>query len=318
MDPGPRIIFFGTPEFAVWSLKAIRESGYPVAGVVTAPDKPAGRGMKLRSSPVKIYALEYNLPVLQPENLSDPSFLKALSELKPDLQVVVAFRMMPKAVWAMPQMGTFNLHASLLPQYRGAAPINWAIINGEKETGLTTFFLKEKADTGDIIFREKVIIGKDETAGELHNRMKIDGAALVVRTIESIIRGRVNACSQEDLAGTGSKLLTAPRIFTGNCRIDWDQPSEKIYNLIRGLSPVPAAFTMLKMNDNTIHHLKILRAGYEKPGSSRPPGSLVTDNQSYLKISARNGDICIYELQLPGRKTMKTEDFLRGFGSRIT
>ena len=217
----------------------------------------------------------------------------------------------------MPQLGTFNLHASLLPQYRGAAPINWAIINGEKETGLTTFFLQEKVDTGDIIFQEQVTIGKDETAGELHDRMKICGARLVVRTVEIIIHGRVGTFSQENLMKTGSPLPTAPKLFSENCRIDWNQTSEKIYNLIRGLSPVPAAFTMLKMHDNTFHLTKILKAGYEKPGSARPPGSLITDNRSYLKISASDGDICIYELQLSGRKTMKTGDFLRGFGNSI-
>ena len=317
MDDRPRIVFFGTPEFAVRSLKAIRESGYLIAGVVTAPDKPAGRGMKLRSSPVRMYAGENNLPVLQPERLSDPFFIGRLSELGPTIQVIVAFRMMPRAVWAMPRLGSFNLHASLLPQYRGAAPINWAIINGEEETGLTTFFLKEKVDTGDIILREKISIGRNETAGELHDRMKVQGAGLVVRTIESIVEGKARASSQEYLVTPGLQLKPAPRIFTENCRIDWEQPSEKIFNLIRGLSPMPAAFTMLKMSDNTFHHLKILKAGYEKPGSALPPGSLVTDKRSCLKISAGDGDISIYELQLSGKKSMKTADFLRGFGSRL-
>ena len=317
MNPIPRIVFFGTPEFAVWSLKALRESGYLVEGVVTAPDKPAGRGMRLKSSPIKVYAVENSLPVFQPERLSDPLFLKTLSEMKPDIQVVVAFRMLPKAVWAMPHLGTFNLHASLLPQYRGAAPINWAIINGEKETGLTTFFLQEKVDTGDIIFQEHITIGMNETAGELHDRMKICGAQLVVKTVECIIRGRVHTYSQESLTKTGLPLQSAPRLFSEDCQIDWNQTSENIYNLIRGLSPLPAAFTLLKMHDNTFHLTKILKAVYEKPGSAKPPGSLTTDNQSYLKISAADGDICIYELQLSGRKAMKTGDFLRGFGSRI-
>jgi methionyl-tRNA formyltransferase len=273
--------------------------------------------MKLRLPPVRIYADEYKLPVLQPENLSDPSFLERLSAHGPELQVVVAFRMLPRIVWNMPRLGTFNLHASLLPQYRGAAPINWAIINGEKETGLTTFFLKEKVDTGDILLREPVSIGRDETAGELHDRMKILGAGLVVNTVESIIRGEVQARSQDRLINSATLLKPAPKIFSEDCRIDWGQPSEKIFNLIRGLSPVPAAFTMIRMNDDSTHHLKILKAGYEKPGSALSPGSLITDKQSCLKISAGDGDICIYELQLSGKKAMRTADFLKGFGSRL-
>lgn len=317
MEASPRIIFFGTPDFAVSSLKAIREAGYNIAGVITAPDRPAGRGMKLRLSPVRIYADEYKLPVLQPENLSDPAFLESLLGLGPELQIVVAFRMLPRMVWAMPRLGAFNLHASLLPQYRGAAPINWAIINGEKETGLTTFFLKEKVDTGDIILREPVSIGRDETAGELHDRMKMLGAGLVVSTIESIIHGKAQARSQDHLFDPVIPLRPAPKIYTEDCRIDWYQPSEKIFNLIRGLSPVPAAFTMIRMNDGSAHHLKILKAGYEKPGSALSPGTLVTDKQCCLKISTADGDICIYELQLSGKKAMRTADFLRGFGNRL-
>jgi methionyl-tRNA formyltransferase len=313
----PGIVFFGTPEFAVESLKALRESGYRIDGVVTAPDKPAGRGMMLKFSAVKEYSLSHDLPLFQPERLSDPAFLDTLAKINPDIQVVVAFRMMPRAVWALPRLGTFNLHASLLPQYRGAAPINWAVINGEKETGLTTFFLREKVDTGDIILRESIPVGDNETAGELHDRMKILGAGLVLRTVECLERGSVQTCSQVDFLKPEESLKPAPKIFPETCRIDWNKPSQEIYNLIRGLSPHPSAFTILRINDNSIHNMKILRAGIETPRSSVPPGSIITDRHSYLKIPATDGDICIYELQLSGRKAMKTVDFLNGFGRSI-
>ncbi len=315
--PASRIVFYGTPEIALESLKALFEGGYQVAGVVTAPDKPAGRGMKLRASPVRLYAAEHGLTVLQPEKMSDPFFIEQLKALKPDLQVVVAFRMMPRAVWEMPPMGTFNLHASLLPQYRGAAPINWAVINGETETGLTTFFLRDKVDTGDIIFRESMSIGPEETAGELHDRMKVKGAQLVVRTVQSIFAGNVTTFDQSRFPVPGSQLKPAPKIYTETCRIDWTQPSEVIFNLIRGLCPVPGAHTGIKLKDGTKASVKIFRAGLEKQGPSAAVGDVVSDGRSFLRISASDGDLSIFELQLAGRKPMRTEEFLRGFGKNI-
>ena len=313
----PRIVFYGTPEIARESLKALVEGGYQVAAVVTAPDKPAGRGMKLRASSVKQYALDQRLTVLQPERMKDPEFLERLSDLKPDIQVVVAFRMIPRQVWALPRLGTFNLHASLLPQYRGAAPINWAVINGESETGLTTFFLQDKIDTGEIIFREKLPVGPEETAGQLHDRMKVLGAALVLKTIDSIIAGDIRPVDQQGLIDPAVPLKPAPRIFTDTCRIDWTQPSAVIYNKIRGLSPAPAAFTEITLRDGTTAIMKIFRAGVENKVTSATPGSVLSDGHSFLKIAASDGEINIYELQLAGRKPMKTEDFLRGFGRNM-
>jgi len=317
MRPAPKIVFYGTPEIASESLKALVDCGYHIVGVVTAPDKPAGRGMKLRASAVRQYALEQGLEVLQPERMSDPGFLARLQALEPDIQVVVAFRMLPKTVWSLPARGTFNLHASLLPQYRGAAPINWAVINGEKETGLTTFFLRDKVDTGDIIFRESMNIGPDETAGELHDRMKVKGAQLVVRTVEAIVSGNVETFEQSGFMDHGSQLNPAPKIFTETCRIDWTMPSAAIYNFIRGLSPVPGAFTEIRMKDGKLSKLKIFQAALGKHGPSGSPGILTTDGHSFLGISASDGDILINELQLEGRKPMKTGEFLRGAGRNI-
>jgi methionyl-tRNA formyltransferase len=316
--PESRIVFYGTPEFAVESLKAIVDCGHHVAAVVTAPDKPAGRGMKLRASPVKRYALEQGLAILQPERLSDPVFLDRLKQIDPDIQVVVAFRMMPRAIWALPSKGTFNLHASLLPQYRGAAPINWAVINGETETGLTTFFLRDKVDTGDIIFRESMRIGTDETAGGLHDRMKVKGAELVLKTLEAILAGDIDAYEQSGFTAPGSLLKPAPKLYTGTCRINWNLPSEKIYNLIRGLNPVPGAFTELKMKDGSSASMKIFRAAMENQDvAPEAPGMVVTNGRTCLKISSSDGYLNIYELQLAGRKPMKIDEFLRGFGKNI-
>ncbi len=317
MHPAPKIVFFGTPEIALESLKALFEGGYHLVGVVTAPDKPAGRGMKLRASAVKQYAVDHGLEVLQPERMSDSAFLARLKALDPEIQVVVAFRMLPKEVWAMPSKGTFNLHASLLPQYRGAAPINRAIMNGETETGLTTFFLREKVDTGDIIFRESMSIGPEETAGELHDRMKVKGAQLVTKTVDAIISGNVETSDQSQFTDHGSRLNPAPKIFTETCRIDWTMPSAVIYNIIRGLSPLPAAFTEIRMKDGSLAKLKIFSAALRKQGPSASPGMLTTDGHSFLCISASDGDIVINELQLEGRKPMLTEEFLRGAGRNI-
>ncbi len=241
----PQIVFMGTPDFAVESLKALIEQDYNVVGVVTVPDKPAGRGYKLQPSPVKRYALKQGLPLLQPEKLRDPRFLEELKGWKADLQVVVAFRMLPEVVWGMPPMGTFNLHASLLPRYRGAAPINWAIINGESETGVTTFSLSHEIDTGHIIFQEKTAIGETDTAGSLHDRLMTMGARLVLKTVNAITEGTAPSIPQSELVTSEAILTPAPKIFTGDCRIDWNQGVKKIYNLIRGLSPYPAAWTIL-------------------------------------------------------------------------
>lgn len=301
-----RIVFMGTPEFAVASLDALLESGSEIAGVVTAPDKPAGRGQKVSESAVKQYAVAHGLKVLQPEKLKNEQFLEELKSLNADLQVVVAFRMLPEVVWAMPRLGTINLHASLLPQYRGAAPINWVLINGEKETGVTTFFLKHDIDTGDILFTEKVTLTGRETAGELHDRLMYKGAGLLVKTVKGIESGRYTELPQVQLA-EGVKLKHAPKIFKDDCKIDWDQPSEKIYNFIRGLSPYPTAFT-------TLHDkiLKIFRAEYEVIETGKQPGEFLSDNKTYLKFAATDGFVSLTDIQLEGKKRMGVGEFLRG------
>ena len=302
--PLPRIVFMGTPEFAVASLDAILTAGYTVVAVITAPDKPAGRGMQLTESAVKKYAREKGLLILQPEKLKAPDFLAALRALAADLQIVVAFRMLPEVVWNMPPMGTVNLHGSLLPQYRGAAPINWAVINGEKETGVTTFKLQQDIDTGNILLQDRFPIGETETAGDVHDRMKEIGARLLVRTIAGLAAGSLTAIPQENSAD----LKHAPKIFTETCLIDWNQPMEKIYNLIRGLSPFPAAFTYL---DGKL--LKIYQSEKEATPSASKPGQVTTDQKTWLRFSTTDGYIRVTELQLEGKKKMKVEDFLRGY-----
>lgn len=311
------IVFYGTPVFALESLKAVASEGYHIAAVVTAPDKPAGRGMKMTASPVKQFALERGLRLLQPEKLSSDDFISALRSIHPAVQVVVAFRMMPRSVWSLPEMGTFNLHASLLPQYRGAAPINWAVINGEKETGLTTFFLSDRIDTGDILYREKLEIGDEETAGELHDRMMVQGARLVIRTLEGIFNGSAKAVAQENLSGPAQILKPAPKIFRETCRISWNMPAARIFNLIRGLSPVPAAFTGIRLKDGSTDTLKILKASVISSPVAEIPGTLVSDGRNYLRFAASDGYIDILELQLAGRKAVKTCEFLRGSGRNI-
>jgi methionyl-tRNA formyltransferase len=316
----------GTPEFAVASLDALVQAGCNIVAVITAPDKPAGRGMKLTESAVKKYAVEKQLPVLQPVKLKDPEFLAELKNLQADLQVVVAFRMLPEVVWNMPPMGTINLHGSLLPQYRGAAPINWAVINGEKETGVTTFKLQHEIDTGNILLQDSFPIGEDETAGEVHDKMKEIGARLLVKTVEGLAKGTLIekpqvASDQLPVTGdlkpetgdrepaTGNSLLKhAPKIFTETCKIDWTHSVIAIYNLIRGLSPYPAAFTYL--NDKM---LKIYKAKKELHNAPKSPGSFETDNKTYLKFAASDGYIYVTELQLEGKKRMTIEEFLRGY-----
>ncbi len=301
-----RIIFMGTPEFAVASLDALVQAECKVVAVVTAPDKPAGRGMKLQSSAVKIYALEKGIPVLQPEKLRNPSFLETLRSYNADLQVVVAFRMLPELVWNMPPMGTINVHGSLLPQYRGAAPINWAIINGDTETGITTFRLKHEIDTGDILLREKLPIGPEETAGELHDRMKELGASVLLKTIKALAEEQVQALPQTEFRNEA--IRHAPKIFTDTCRINWNGSIVHIHNLVRGLSPFPGAFTVFQ--DKT---LKIYRAGKEPVVHDDAPGSFLTDHKTYLKFAAADGYLHVKEIQLEGKKKMKVEDFLRGY-----
>jgi methionyl-tRNA formyltransferase len=300
-----RIVFMGTPEFAVASLDALVKAGCKIVGVVTAPDKPAGRGMKLTESPVKKYALEQGLKILQPEKLKAPSFLSELESLQADLQVVVAFRMLPEAVWNMPPMGTINLHGSLLPQYRGAAPINWAIINGEKETGVTTFKLKHEIDTGDILLQEKILIGEDETAGEIHDRMKDIGASLLVKTVMGLAEGKLEEVPQSSFE---EEIKHAPKIFTETCKINWHKTVEEIHNLIRGLSPFPGALAML--NDKI---LKIYRSSKEITAPQHEIGEVITDGKTYIKFCCSNGYIHIQDLQLEGKKRMTVEDFLRGY-----
>lgn len=296
----------GTPEFAVASLDALVQHGAQIVGVVTAPDKPAGRGMKLTESAVKKYAVEQGLHVLQPEKLKEPAFLAALKALNADLQLVVAFRMLPEVVWDMPPLGTVNLHGSLLPQYRGAAPINWAVINGEKETGVTTFQLQHAIDTGNILLQERFPIGEDETAGEVHDRMKEIGAQLLVKTVQGLAEGTLKPIPQADV--TSETLRHAPKIFTETCRINWADPVDHIHNLVRGLSPYPAAFTTLQEKT-----LKIFRSKKEYDTPSVTVGEYVTDHKSMLKFAAADGYIHVLELQLEGKKKMLVEDFLRGF-----
>jgi methionyl-tRNA formyltransferase len=310
----PRIIFYGTPGFAAASLERLVDAGYPVIAVVTAPDRPAGRGLKARESAVKITAVKHGIPVLQPVNMKDPAFAALLEGLKPDLQVVIAFRMMPRQVWSLPPLGTFNLHASLLPQYRGAAPINWAVINGETETGVTTFFLNDEIDTGKIILSEKVSIGPSDSAGDLHDRLMETGSGLVIRTVESIISGNVRETPQENLAGAIGTLKPAPKIFKEDCRIDWDRDVSTVYNFIRGMSPSPGAWSLLQMPDGSRQSYKVLASTMEAGHTGLAPGVIVTDGKTTLKVAARGGFICPVTIQLAGRKVMHTVDFLRGFG----
>ncbi len=293
----------GTPDFAVASLKALSDNGFNIVGVVTAADKPAGRGQKINESAVKKYAVEHGLRVLQPVKLKDPAFLNDLRSLDADLQVIVAFRMLPEVVWNMPSKGTINLHASLLPQYRGAAPINWAIINGEKESGVSTFFLKQEIDTGDLLFAEPVEIGESDTAGDLHDKLMATGAQLLVRTVKAIEQGKYNELPQP----ASAHLKNAPKIFKEDCLVNWDQPVEKVYNFIRGLSPYPTAFTHLNKKS-----LKIFGAIPEQSNSGSKPGTFITDNKTYLKFVCTDGLISVTDLQLEGKKRMKIDEFLRG------
>jgi methionyl-tRNA formyltransferase len=309
-----RIVFMGTPDFAVESLKALVENGYQVVGVITVPDKPAGRGRQLTESAVKQYAAASGLQVLQPEKLKNPEFIAELESLKADLQIVVAFRMLPEVVWNMPRLGTFNLHASLLPQYRGAAPLNWAIINGETETGVTTFLLSHEIDTGQIIFQEKITIAENDTVGDLHDSLMKIGAKLVLKTVDALAEETVQAIDQAQLIDNQEKIKQAPKIFKDDCRIDWTRDTESVRNLIRGLSPYPAAWTeLLHSTKEEILNAKIFSVIRDDSSLPAAPGTLQTDGKKFLKIACTDGWLSVTEIQLSGKKRMKTDELLRGF-----
>ncbi len=305
-----RIVFMGTPEFAVPSLRALVRSGYNVVGVVTTPDKPAGRGQKLHESDVKIAARELGLPILQPEKLRDPAFVSAMEELRPDLGIVIAFRMLPEVVWAMPRLGTFNLHASLLPQYRGAAPINWAIINGESKTGVTTFLLNHEIDKGAILGQVEMPIQPEDNVGTLYDRLMTVGADLVVQTVERIAAGEITPVVQSD---EDTSLRPAPKIFKNDCLIDWTQSGKRIIDFIRGLSPYPAAWTRLLREEQEANSAKIFEARFEAGGPEAPCGTIDTDNRKYLRIRCADGWIDVLSLQLSGKKRMAAQELLLGF-----
>lgn len=310
-----RIVYMGTPDFAVESLKALVEGGYNVVGVVTMPDKPIGRhGSVLQASPVKQYAVEKGLKVLQPVKLKDEAFVEELRSLNADLQIVVAFRMLPEVVWNMPRLGTFNLHASLLPQYRGAAPINWAVINGDTETGITTFFLQHEIDTGRVIQQVKVPISDTDNVGDVHDRLMMLGGQLVVETVDNIINGTVTSVEQDDMLAEGEDLRPAPKIFHDTCRIDWKGMNMKqIYDFIRGLSPYPAAWTEL-VNGDKVLSVKIFEAEKLPADSSQySRGMILTDGKSEVKVAVDGGFLRVKTLQIAGKKKMQTEEFLRGY-----
>ena len=301
-----RIVFMGTPEFAVGILDTIYKNNYEIVGVITAADKPAGRGQKIKYSAVKEYALEKNLRLLQPTNLKDETFLEELRSLNANLQVVVAFRMLPEVVWRMPKFGTFNLHASLLPEYRGAAPINWAIINGETKTGVTTFFIDDKIDTGAMILNDEIAIGENETAGELHDRLMVLGSETVIKTLALIEKGNVSATLQSE----NPEIKTAYKLNRENCKIDWNKSGRKIHNLIRGLSPYPAAWCFIKDNDQE-WNVKIYETRFETENHNYIPGT-VTTSKKEIKVATIDGFVSILSLQFPGKKRMTTQELLNG------
>jgi methionyl-tRNA formyltransferase len=307
MDNKPRIVFMGTPAFAVASLSALLQAKMNVVGVVTAPDKPAGRGMQLQQSAVKQFALAHNIPILQPEKLKSPEFFEALKQWEPDLQVVVAFRMLPEQIWSFPPMGTLNVHGSLLPQYRGAAPINWAIINGEKETGVTTFQLQHAIDTGAILLQDRIPIAPNNTAGEIHDTMMEVGAQLLVKTLHGLFDNSIKAVPQEQVMGNIA-LQHAPKIFTKDCEIDWEKPCISIHNLIRGLAPFPGAITKI---DGKIVKLFLTQLIEGTP--TEVAGSFVTDGKTYAKIACKDGYIGLSDIQWEVKKRMPIIDFLRGY-----
>lgn len=312
-----RIIYMGTPDFAVAPLEALVNAGCNVVGVVTVPDKPAGRGQKLQSSPVKIYSQEKGLKIMQPEKLKNPEFINEMALLKPDIAVVVAFRMLPESVWSIPKLGTFNLHASLLPQYRGAAPINWAIINGEKKSGVTTFLIDHEIDTGKVIFSSEVEITENETAGELHDKLMVIGAELVLKTVKALAEKTVNPIPQDSLGRANPVIKPAPKIFRETCRIDWSKSVQEVHNLIRGLSPYPAAWTEISFDDGNTVQAKILISRLIEKRHQLESGTIVIESKGIMNVACSNGFISIIEIQPAGKKTMKTGDMLNGLRNMI-
>ncbi|MEI6189189.1 MAG: methionyl-tRNA formyltransferase [Chitinophagia bacterium] len=304
MDKKPRIVFMGTPAFAVASLSALLEAKMNVVGVVTAPDKPAGRGMQLQQSAVKQFAVANDLPILQPDKLKSPSFFEALSQWKPDIQVVVAFRMLPETIWSLPAMGTLNVHGSLLPQYRGAAPINWALINGEKETGVTTFQLQHAIDTGAILLQQRIPISPNMNAGELHDTMMIVGAQLLIKTLEGLFSNSLKSIPQQESIA----IQHAPKIFTKDCEINWEAPVEKVHNLVRGLAPFPGAITKIEGK-----LVKLFNTHINKEQPKETPGSFITDGKTYAQIACIDGYLILEDIQWEGKKRMPIIDFLRGY-----
>jgi methionyl-tRNA formyltransferase len=311
MDKKPRIVFMGTPAFAVASLSALMDAKMNVVGVVTAPDKPGGRGMQLQQSAVKQFARAHNLPILQPEKLKSPEFFEALSAWKPDLQVVVAFRMLPEKIWSLPPMGTLNVHGSLLPQYRGAAPINWAIMNGETETGVTTFQLQHAIDTGDILLQDRIAITENMTAGELHDTMMMVGAHLLVKTLNGLLEGSLQSVPQNEVIANeinGTVIKHAPKIFTKDCEVNWELSVQQIHNHIRGLAPFPGAITKV---DGKI--VKLYSTSISKETPKEPLGSFITDGKTYAKFACKDGYLALNDIQWEGKKRMPVVDFLRGY-----
>jgi methionyl-tRNA formyltransferase len=308
-----RIVFMGTPEIAVESLDRIVQNRYTVSAVITSPDKPAGRGLKIHESAVKQYAVKHGLTVLQPENLSDTAFIDRVKEIAPDIIVVVAFRKIPDEILEIPKMGSFNLHASLLPQYRGAAPINWAVINGETQTGMTTFLLSNRIDAGDVLLQRTIDIPPVWNASRLHDEMKVVGADMVVETIGMLSEGRFKPLTQHEMIQDPTALKKAPKIFHEHCRINWNMPAKQIYNLIRGLSLRPGAFTELVSLEGTIYSMKILASDFTEISSENEPGKIETDNKSYIRIYALNGFIDLREVQISGKRQMLVTELLRGF-----
>ncbi|MDR1372977.1 MAG: methionyl-tRNA formyltransferase [Dysgonamonadaceae bacterium] len=311
-----RIVFMGTPEFAVESLRALINGGYEIVGVVTTPDKPVGKHQSvLQASAVKQYALSQNLPLLQPEKLKDAEFLGKLKSWKADLQIVVAFRMLPESVWAMSRYGTFNLHASLLPQYRGAAPINWAIINGETQTGVTTFLLDKEIDTGKILFQERIPISETDNAETIHNSLMNIGSKLVLKTVDALLSNKIIAIEQQEIITKETVLKPAPKIFKETCRIDWTKSTAEIYNFVRGLSPYPAAWTDLQTANGEIVNMKIFETEKIFKSHSLPVSQAISDGKTYLDVATCDGFIRLKSIQMAGKKQMNTEEFLRGNGN---
>ncbi len=303
----------GTPDFAVEPLRLLHQEGYNIVGVVTVPDKPAGRGQKIHQSAVKQYALASNLPIFQPDKLRDPQFIDQIKFLKPDLAIVVAFRMLPEVVWRLPRLGTFNLHASLLPNYRGAAPINWAVINGDKVTGVTTFFIDQEIDKGNILLQKEVPIADDETAGELHDKLMQAGAHLVEQTVQAIATEQIKPTPQLELLGSEGAIKTAPKLFKETTRIDWSHPAGKVHNFIRGLSPYPAAWCELHSINSDAVGVKIFRSELTASTKSDEIGKIFSDGKTYLEVGCGNGNLRVLELQIAGKRRLPIADFLKGF-----